>query len=354
MKRRNWAIVALAAVIAAGAAGFAAYDADTGTQEGQTLKIGLFAYRGDDTFISNLNNSFRDLVNASEKEQSKNIYLSIQEAGMSQATQNSQIERAIALGYKILCVNLVDRTSAAYVIDQAMEADVPIIFYNREPVQADMRKWDKVFYVGTDATMNGVLEGRIAANACKASPESMDLNNDGIIQYIMIEGEFRHQDAILRTEGSIQAMQEAGIAVEKLDGGVANWERSQGAALAKEFFAKYGSQIELFICNNDDMALGVIDYVDSENLNFTNIVGIDGTPQGLDAVAKGKMLGTVVIDYETQAQLMYDLVRRQLSGEAPEDFEDRYARAPMRVVERERRVAAKPGLPERSFENMEK
>jgi ABC-type sugar transport system substrate-binding protein len=83
-------------------------------------------------------------------------------------------------------------------------------------------------------------------------------------------------------------------------------------------------------------------------MDFTNIVGIDGTPQGLDAVSKGKMLGTVVIDSQAQAQLMYDLVRRQLAGNAPVDFESRYARAPMRVVAREKkeREAIYPNEPE--------
>jgi methyl-galactoside transport system substrate-binding protein len=308
---------------------------DSGAAVDQSLKIGVFSYRGDDTFISNLTNSLREIVGAHEKEHGESVYLSIQDAAGSQSTQNIQIERSLSLGYNILCVNLVDRLSAAYVIDKAMEADVPVIFFNREPVQADLRKWDKLFYVGTDATENGVLEGRIAADAYMRDPESFDFNGDGILQYIMIEGEFRHQDAVLRTEGSIQAIQDAGIPVEKLDGAIANWERNQAAALAKEYFGKYGSQIELIICNNDDMALGVIDYVDAAGLDFANIVGIDGTPQGLDALAQGKMLGTVVIDYNVQAQLVFDYIYKLIKGTAPVDFESRYARAPMRVVAKE-------------------
>ncbi len=55
------------------------------------------------------------------------------------------------------------------------------------------------------------------------------------------------------------------------------------------------------------MALGVIDTVERRGLSFNNIVGIDGTPAGLAAVEQGKMLGTVVIDYAAQAQLIFDM-----------------------------------------------
>lgn len=40
----------------------------------------------------------------------------------------------IDLGCDVLCVNMVDRSAASGVIDQAMESDIPIVFFNREPV----------------------------------------------------------------------------------------------------------------------------------------------------------------------------------------------------------------------------
>ena len=304
------------------------------------MKVGVFIYRGDDTFISNMMNSLRDIVGKFERENGVNFNFSYMDAQGSQTTQNMQIDRCISLGYNVLCVNLVDRTSAAYVIDKAMEAGVPVIFFNREPVQADMRKWGKLFYVGTDAVMNGRMEAQIIVDAYNADPASLDFNGDGIIQYIMIEGEFRHQDAILRTEGSVQTLLDAGLKVEKLDGGVANWVRTQAAALARDYFTKYGDQIELIICNNDDMALGVLDYVAENGLDFYNVVGIDGTPQGLAAVREGRMLGTVLINYEGQAELIFQLTYATLTGANPHDImdipEDRCLRAPLDVVTRER------------------
>ena len=301
-------------------------------------KIGVFIYRGDDTFISNMMDSLKGIFSDFEREKGDHFYLSVQDATNSQTTQNGQIERLLSLGYDVLCVNLVDRTSAGFVVDRAMEANVPVVFFNREPVEADMRKWDKIYYIGTDAVMNGLLEGQIVVDAYKADPAAFDKNGDGVVQYIMIEGEFRHQDAILRTEGSVQTILDAGVQLEKLDGGVANWERSQAAALARDYFEQYGEQIELIICNNDDMALGVLDYIDANGIGFTNVVGIDGTPAGLKAVADGKMLGTVVIDYRSQAQFIFDVTYELLLGRNPATVvsmaDDHIVRAPCYIVTR--------------------
>jgi len=311
---------------------------DGNVKDNEKLKIGVFIYRGDDTFISNMMSSLKEIVGEFQRENGVSFYFSYLDAQGSQTTQNMQIDRCISLGYNVLCVNLVDRTSAAYVVDKAMEANIPVIFFNREPVQADMRKWEKLYYVGTDAAMNGRMEGEIIVDAYNADPSSIDLNGDGIIQYIMIEGEFRHQDAILRTEESIQTLLDAGIKVEKLDGGIANWERTQAAALARDYFTRYGDQIELIICNNDDMALGVLDYLSDAELDFVNIVGIDGTPQGLLAVYEGRMLGTVEINYKAHAELIFQLTHAQLTGANPSDTmdidENRCIRAPMYVVTR--------------------
>ncbi len=303
----------------------------------QVFKLGVAIYRGDDTFISNMTNSLKRI--AAEHEAEVRLNLSVADAQGRQATQNSQIERFLSLNYDVLCVNLVDRTDAAYIVDRAREVNVPLVFFNREPVQEDLQKWERIYYVGTDAAENGRLQGQIVVDAYKKDPARFDRNGDGIIQYIMLEGESRHQDAVLRTEASVQTLKDAGILVEKLDGAIANWERSQAAALAEQYFQQYGDQIELIICNNDDMALGVIDTCERLELDFTNIVGIDGTPPGLEAVEKKKMLGTVIIDYETQAELIYAVAHALATGqpveEAVELRPDKSVRAPMQIITQE-------------------
>lgn len=306
------------------------------TEEEPSISLGVAIYNGDDTFISNMMLSLTEIAARYEQDTGTRVYVNLTDAQENQTNQNKQIDRFVSMNYDVLCVNLVDRTDASYTIDRAMDADIPVVFFNREPVQEDLQKWDRVYYVDTDPAENGRLEGQIVVDAYKADPARFDKNGDGILQYIIIEGEMRHQDAMIRTEVSIQTLKDAGIELEKLDGGIASWVRSQAAALSDQYFEKYGDQIELIICNNDDMALGVIDTVDRRGLSFHNIVGIDGTPAGLAAVEQGKMLGTVVIDYATQAQLIFDLASTLAADGDPRETvnigADRTVRAPMYVV----------------------
>ena len=50
-------------------------------------------------------------------------------------------------GCNVLCVNLVDRTDPSEIIELARESGVPIIFFNREPVNEDMMQWSGLYYV---------------------------------------------------------------------------------------------------------------------------------------------------------------------------------------------------------------
>jgi len=303
--------------------------------EKDAIKIGVSVYKGDDTFISAMMESFMKAAAAFEKSTGKRVNISIADAGESQATQNEQIGRFLSLSYDVLCVNLVDRTDAGGIIDRARDAGVPVVFFNREPVQEDMLKWDKILYIGSDARESAALEAQIVIDRLRLDPISVDTNGDGIIQYIMLEGERRHQDAIIRTEVSVETLKQEGFQMEKLDGGIANWSRDQAAALTETYLTSYGERIELIICNNDDMALGAADAVERLGLSFCCIVGIDGTDKGLAAVHEGKILGTVVMDLPAHGKAIFEAAYAFATGADPADtltvLEDQSVRIPMYI-----------------------
>ena len=96
------------------------------------------------------------------------------------------------------------------IIDVAKEHDVPIIFFNREPVAEDMRQWDRLYYVGADAKQSGVLQGELAVEMIRQNSQ-IDHNKDGKIQYVVLEGEAGHQDAIIRTENAVDTLNKMGL-----------------------------------------------------------------------------------------------------------------------------------------------
>ena len=307
--------------------------AGTGRDEDTTLRVGVAVYKGTDTYISNMTQAMELSAAAWEETSGGRVQVVVADAGENQNTQNEQIGRFIDLGYEVLCVNLVDRTDAARVIGKAREADVPVVFFNREPVREDLESWEKVYYVGSDARQSAQLQAQIVLELWEEDRAALDKNGDGVLQYAMLEGESRHQDAMIRTEVSVQTLRNAGVPLERVESGIADWERSQADALTESWFLA-GADIELILCNNDDMALGAADAVERLGLDFRGIVGIDGTPQGLEAVEEGRLLGTVVMDYAAHGETIFQLARTLGGGETPEEvegLEGNIARIPMHI-----------------------
>ncbi len=274
-----------------------------------SIRIGVLLYRGDDTFISTLRSSMEEHAKDYEKETGIKVTLDFMDAKGSQYTQNNQVERLISLNCDALCVNIVDRSAASNIIDKAMAADIPAVFFNREPVEEDMNRWEKLYYVGADAKESAVLQGQILVDAWESNPSVLDRNGDGLVSYVLLEGETSHQDSLIRTEWSIQTLKDGGMPLKKLTGGIANWERTQASALMEQWLKEYPDEIELVICNNDDMALGAIDSLERNGImaGTIKLVGIDGTPVGQEALRAGKLFGTVVSDREIYAAKIFDI-----------------------------------------------
>lgn len=306
-------------------------------EEIKEIKIGVSVYNQYDTFVSQLMEKLN--LYASEKEAETGVVITVEtyNASDSQSTQNGQVEDMIEDGCDVICVNLVDRTEPTTIIDMAENNNVPIIFFNRELVEKDLERWDRLYYVGASALESGTLEGEIAVDIFKSSA-SADRNDDGIFQYTVLEGETGHQDAIVRTEYSVVSMTTSGVKVEKLGYAIANWNRAQAQTKMKQMIEEHGYDIELVLSNNDDMALGAIDaYKEMEipQNQWPIIVGVDGTDEGLEAVKKGEMAGTVYNDKEGQARQMLELAYVLATGGDLEqlNMEDgRYIRLPYAKV----------------------
>lgn len=305
-------------------------------REKTSIRIGVSLYRGDDTFINNLRLVMEEKAKEYEQENGIKVTLDIQDAKGSQNTQNNQVERFISLGCDAICVNPVDRTDASVMIDRAMTAGVPVVFFNRQPVEEDMNRWERLYYVGADAKESAVLQGNILVDAYRENPGSIDLNGDGVVSYVLLEGESSHQDSLIRTEWSIQTLKDGGVPIEKITGGIANWERSQASALMEQWLEAHPGNIELVISNNDDMALGAIDALDRTGAWKMNLVGIDATIPGLEAVRAGKMLGTVESDKQLYAGTVFQIaVANAMGREIPEEIElenGKYYWCPQRIV----------------------
>lgn len=78
----------------------------------------------------------------------------------------------------MICINSVERADASVIIDKALAADIPVVFFNREPVEDDVKRSDKFCYVGAPPKESAILEGKILVDAYKKDSSVLDLNGE--------------------------------------------------------------------------------------------------------------------------------------------------------------------------------
>jgi methyl-galactoside transport system substrate-binding protein len=252
--------------------------------------LGVFIYNGEDTFMSSL----LDVIRA---EADGIADLIVYDAENNQNLQNDQVESQLKAGVDALIVNPVDRTTAIYLLQMAMNYQKPIVFINREPLLDDLQTYDKAYYVGIDPKEQGILQGKLAAEFFKTHA-SADKSGDGVMQFVIIKGEPGHQDAELRTLYTLKSLQTEGIVYDKLQEEPALWERSLGQERMAAMLNAHGDRIECVISNNDDMALGAIEALKAAGYftggRFIPVIGIDATAPAVEALEQGSLYATVI------------------------------------------------------------
>ena len=286
-------------------------------QTEKTLRVGVITYTQDDPFINGLTDELKAQLKAMENKE-RRIIVSTKSGNDDQQEQNEKVEEMIDAGCDVLCINLVDRTAPSRIIRMARNEDIPVIFFNREPVREDLMQWEKLYYVGCDAEQSGIMQGEIAAEYINSHPE-VDKNKDGKIQYVLLEGEAGHQDAISRTEYSVKTLMKKDVILEKLSYQLADWNRGQAENRMNRLISQYGKEIELVISNNDEMALGAVEAyrtVGYAREDWPVIFGIDGLEDALKAVKAGEMQGSILNDRVDQAKEMAKMAVKLFDGEA--------------------------------------
>ena len=294
-------------------------------------EIGVAIYKFDDTFMSYTRNAIEQ--NAQGK-----ATITTVDSQNAQPTQNDQVDQFITKKMKSIAINPVDRTAAGVIVDKAKAGNVPVVFFNREPFPEDMNKWEKVYYVGAKAEESGTMQGQIAAEWWIENK-----GRDQVLRYIMLMGEPGHQDAELRTEYSIKAVREAGIEVHQLAIDTAMWDRPRAVDKMDAFWARFGDEIDMVFCNNDDMALGVIESLRKVGFftggRYLPVVGVDATAPALQALSEGTLLGTVLNDAKNQGKATFDIAYSLANGLAPTTtagtMEGKYVWVPYQKVTRD-------------------
>ena len=295
------------------------------TAEAKTYKVGVSIYQYTDNFMTLYRNEIENYFKSLETDDVK-YEITMADGKNDMAEQTNQVKNFIAQGMDVIILNLVQTSSADAVIDEIVAAGIPLVLINREPLgdngdysYAGILDNPQVCYVGADARQSGTFQGEMVA----ALDNKGDVNGDGKVSYIMIEGDPENIDAQYRTEFSVKALTDAGIEVECLDDQVGNWDQTKGQELCANALTKYGDAVEVVFCNNDAMALGAATAIVTAGRTVGEdiyLLGVDALEEAVQLVKDGEMTGTVLNDHIGQSHTAVDVAVKLLNGEAIDNY----------------------------------
>ena len=299
--------VALMSVVAVGCGN----KDDAGSKDAK--KVGVLIYKFDDTYIS----SVRQALEALDTKDA-DIELVMQDGQDNQGMQNDQLDNLISQKVNALLVNIVDIGAAQNVIDKAKAADIPVIFFNREPAEEVLKQYDKARFVGTKPEEAGVIQGEMMAELF--ADKKYDRNGDGKINYVLLHGGTDNPEAVARSEYFVKIMNEKGIETEELAMQIATWDSEKAKNAMDGWLQKDEANIDLVIANNDGMASGAISalkaigYNMGDEAKYIPVFGVDATEEAKVLIKEKAMAGTVMQDGVGMAEALFALGKNAANG----------------------------------------
>ena len=299
--------------------------------------VSVFYYTYGDTYISSVRSALDSAFEAA------GVAYQDYDSNNSQTTQTEQIDTAISQGTSLLVVNQVDTGSddtTKNIIEKATAAGIPVIFFNRSVSEDVVTAYDKAVFVGTDYEMAGHMQGEMIGQYLVDNFDTVDLNGDGVISYVMFKGQEGNAEADARTQYGVEDADKILTAAGKealsfydsnnSDKYLVDKDGAWSAAAATEYLQTAMSQyseannnmIELVIANNDEMAIGSVTALQNAGYNKEDgsatvipVFGVDATDAAKDAINKGTMIGTIKQDAEGMANTIAQIAQNFRSEE---------------------------------------
>ena len=303
-----FALVACAAPAATPAAEEPAAEAAAPTEaaapaEVKTITIGVSLYARDQ-FISTLEQGILAAAEAA------GVTVDSQEANNDTQKQAEQVRTFAAKGYDVMIVNLVDTSTAETIIAEA--GGIPIIFVNRRPADSVLVE-GKYAYVGSQEWDAGKMQAEFLAKyfAGRTDP----------INYVLFMGQLGLENTQQRTESVKTELTNAGFTLNKVFEDTRKWDRATAMDMMQTFLGT-GAAFDCVICNNDEMALGVIEALKAGGIDLTKVpvVGIDATDMACESVKNNEMAMTVFQDAAGQGAKCIEFAKLAAEGKLTELF----------------------------------
>lgn len=254
------------------------------------------------------------------------LNIKIINANNSASTEISDLNTAVAAGAKGIILNTIQEsvTSAA---QSAASKGIPIVTIDRDVTAPSAR----IAFIGDDDVVLGTNQTKQALTYLAAHKVPKPWN------VVILQGTLGSSTAIGRLNGAMSVLKpytKNGSAKIVLNQS-ANFATADAQSTMSTELAKT-TNIQLVICGNDAMALGVITALKDHGIKAgkTLVVGADAQPESLDAIKAGTQLNTVTHSPYLEAFWAVEAMDNYLVGKVkpPAKFKHGNLLVPMTVV----------------------
>ncbi len=304
-------------------------------EEKEEYDVRALIWKYDDTYGSSVRQAMAQYAEEIGEELGVKINLTMYDAADDMAKQVEQATQIVGEKPDFVIINLAEVASGQTLVDMFTAAEIPFLFYNKEPsaetVQSVVVDSGSIF-IGTTPREAGDMQGEILADMW-AADQSIDLNGDGKLQFVEFQGEPNNPEAIARTQYSEETAVAQGVPLEAaLDEYiiVANWDTAQAQDKFAPLFQAH-PEIEVVFVNNDDMGTGVVAALSDVGYNNGGdknlvIIGVDATDAALESIKNGGMTATVKQDGDAMGYANIAIMMNYLlTGEWLEGTDYEYA-----------------------------
>ena len=269
----------------------------------ESLDIRVLVWKYDDTYGSTVRAAMEKWAEYYSEEMGIDIQLQMYDAADDIGKQIEQATMICSQGCDFVIINLAEVSNGAALTTMFQEAGIPFLFYNKQPAEATEQEVlvdTGTIFIGTLARQAGDMQGEILAEMYEADP-SIDLNGDGKLQYVMLMGEPQNDEAIARSQYSVETAEALGLEMEQIgETLVCNWDQAQAQDAINALWAAEGDNIEVIFANNDMMALGAVAAINGYGYNTGNegdpsvvVIGVDAIDAALVSIQDGGLTATV-------------------------------------------------------------
>ncbi|GMQ63989.1 sugar ABC transporter substrate-binding protein [Vallitalea maricola] len=265
------------------------------------MTIGVSIANFDDTFLTYMMDGMKEYA---KKLQEDGIALEVEytDAKEDMAKQMDQVENFVVQQKDAIVIVPVDTSAADPLTQAALQAEIPIVYVNRNPGNLP----EGAYYVGSEEIKAGFMQMEHLAEK---------LGGNGKIAILM--GKLDNEGALKRTEG-VEEIAAKYDGIEIVDKQTGLWQRNEGMMKTEDWLNRFGADLKAIASNNDDMALGAVQALKDAGRDDILVVGVDATPDGLNALKNGDLSATVFQDASGQGGGSIELAYSAAKGDKPE------------------------------------